>query len=171
MSGTGLTSSEAADAYRRYGLFVRRRCLMLLRDAAAADDALLEVFLRVLRRGEGMKSADEPLRWLYRVTDNACFDHLRKRKRARESSGVDEEIDRLPCHPGTEPELRRAAARILALLSDEEQHIAVMAFVDGMTHQEIADELGYSRMTIVKRVASIRERAARETMRERKAAS
>ena len=47
----------------------------------------------------------------------------------------------------------------------------VMAFIDGMTQQEIADELGYSRMTIVKRLASIRERAARETKVERRVVS
>jgi len=69
--------------------------------------------------------------------------------------------EELPAHPGVEPEMRRAAIELLDALDDEDQRIAVMAFVDGMNQQEIADELGYSRMTIIKRMARLRERAQR----------
>jgi RNA polymerase sigma-70 factor (ECF subfamily) len=161
----GLDNQELTDIYRRYGFFLRRRCLVLLRSDALADDAMQETFLKLMRAGRGVKSAVEPLRWLYRVVDRTCFDQLRKVKRAGRDEPLDDATLGLPVHPGTTPELRRAAVELLDALAEEEQAIAVMAFIDGMTQQEIADELGYSRMTIVKRLASIRERAERASRR------
>jgi RNA polymerase sigma-70 factor (ECF subfamily) len=159
--GEGLARDEVEGLYRRYGFFLRRRCLLLLRDAALADDALQDVFLKVMRSGAGVLTADRPMHWLYRVADRACLDLLRRTKHTRRAKELDDVAIDLPSHPGTVPELRRAAIELLDVLDDEEQAIAVMAFIDGMTQQEIADELGYSRMTIVKRVAAIRERAER----------
>ncbi|HVH41384.1 MAG TPA: sigma-70 family RNA polymerase sigma factor [Labilithrix sp.] len=157
----GLSNDEVLDLYRRYGAFLRRRCLLLLRHSSLADDAFQEVFVKLMRAGSGVRAADEPLRWLYRVADRTCFDQLRKTKLARRASSIDDASIELPCHPGTEPEMRRAAIELLDALDDEDQRIAVMAFVDGMNQQEIADELGYSRMTIIKRIARLRERAMR----------
>ena len=164
----GLNNSEVDDLYRRYGFFLRRRCLLLLRSTALADDALQETFLKLMRNGGGIRSADHPLRWLYRVAERTCFDQLRNAKKSSKDTTLDDAASQLPHCPGTNPELRRTAIEILDVLDDEEQRIAVMAFVDGMTHQEIADELGYSRMTILKRVAHIRDQAERTT-RERPA--
>src|SRR5688572_1357152 len=100
---------------------------MLLRHPSAADDAMQEIFLKLLRGGAGVRTADEPLRWLNRVADRACFDQLRKTKRAPVSI---DEVE-LPPHPGIDAELRRAAIEVLDTLDDEDQAIAVMAFVDG----------------------------------------
>jgi RNA polymerase sigma-70 factor (ECF subfamily) len=157
----GLTNDEVAELYRRYGAFLRRRCLTLLRSTPLAEDALQDTFLKLMNGGSAFRAADHPMRWLYRVADRACFDSLRRNKHARRSDPIDDV--ELPCHPGTAPELRHAAMQVLAALEDEDQRIAVMAFVDGMSQQEIADELGYSRTTIVNRVAHIRERAERTT--------
>lgn len=156
----GLSNREVADLYRRYGFLLRRRCLMLLRDPAHVDDAFQETFLKLMRAGAPIRTADEPLRWLYRVADRTCFDLLRRTK-TRRAAPIDDVLDELPAHDGLEPELRRAAMELLDALDDEDQQIAVMAFLDGMNQQEIADELGYSRMTIIKRMARLKERAQR----------
>ncbi|MBX3228486.1 MAG: sigma-70 family RNA polymerase sigma factor [Labilithrix sp.] len=162
----GLDNAELADLYRRYGFFLRRRCVVLLRDEAHADDALQESFMKLMRAGAGVRTAAQPMRWLYRVVDRTCFDHLRKvRRGAARDVTLEDAGDALPVTPGTTLEERQSVLEILDVLDDEERAIAVMAFVDGMTHQEIASELGYSRMTILKRVASIRERAEKASAR------
>lgn len=158
----GLTNREVSDLYRRYGFFLRRRCLVLLRQPSLAEDALQEAFLKLMRAGGGVRTADEPLRWLYRVVDRTCFDQLRKTKYTRSAASLDDVEHLLPPHPGNEPDVRRAAIELLDSFDEEDQSIAVMAFVDGMNQQEIADELGYSRMTIIKRVARLRERAQKK---------
>jgi RNA polymerase sigma-70 factor (ECF subfamily) len=157
----GLTNREVADLYRRYGFFLRRRCLMLLRSASLADDALQETFVKLMRAGAPIRTAKEPLRWLYRVADRTCFDLLRKTKYTRRATPLEDVDAELPVHPGLDPELYRGALELLDALDIEDQQLAVMAFVDGMNQQEIANELGYSRMTIIKRIARLKERAQR----------
>ena len=75
-----LRTEEVSALYAKYGFFLLRRCRTILRDAALADDALQEAFVKVMRGGAAIREADEPLRWLYRVVDRACFDALRDRK-------------------------------------------------------------------------------------------
>jgi RNA polymerase sigma-70 factor (ECF subfamily) len=152
----GLTNAEVTEIHRRYGYFLRRRCQVIMRDRALADDAMQEVLMKLLRHGVPFREAPHPMRWLHRVTDRACFDLFRRGRRAREATPI-EEAEQL-VHPGVSPEVRRAIADALAVLSEEEQQVAVMAFVDGMSQQEIADELGYSRVTVNKRIAAIRRR-------------
>jgi RNA polymerase sigma-70 factor (ECF subfamily) len=162
--GGGLTNAEVTEIHRRYGYYLRRRCQVILRDRALADDAMQEVLLKLLRHGAAFRGAPHPMRWLQRVADRACFDQFRRGKRAREARPIEEAEDFV--HPGVSPEVRRAVADTLAQLSEEEQQVAVMAFVDGMSQQEIADELGYSRVTVNKRVAAIRRRVGVERVEE-----
>ncbi len=144
--------------YRRYGILLRRRCRTLLRDDMLADDALHEAFLRVMRYHESFAAADEPLRFLYRTVDNACFDQMRKRKRRREDAS-DAAPDPASPHPSVDIEIRDAMVSLLGDLTDDERRIAVCAFVDGMSQGDIAQEIGLSRVTINKKIGQIRERA------------
>ena len=161
----GLSNAELIELDRRYGFYLRRRCRVLLRDAALADDAMQEILMKLLRHGATFREAPHPMRWLYRVTDHACIDLLRRGRRARQASPIEDAEDLV--HPGVAPDMRRAALDALALLDEEEQKVAVMTFVDGMTQQEIADELGYSRVTVNKRVAALRERLDAVALREK----
>jgi RNA polymerase sigma-70 factor (ECF subfamily) len=151
-----LRADEVAVLYERYGYFVLRRCRAILRDPALADDALQETFVKVLRGGAAVREADEPLRWLYRVADRCCFDVLRRRRRSPVTLSPDEGRGK---HPGVEIEIRDAVLRLLAGLDEDEMRIAVMLVVDGMSQGEIAAEVGLSRVTVNKRVQSIRARA------------
>lgn len=60
-----------------------------------------------------------------------------------------------------QPDARMLAASELAALTagldDELVTIAVMSMVDGLTQQEIAENLGLSRRTIVKRLKSFKK--------------
>ena len=85
----GLSRSEVTEVHRRYGFFLHRRCRLLLRDVALADDALQEVYVKLLRTGGAMREAKHPMRWLHRVCDHACFDQLRRGKRIRHATPID----------------------------------------------------------------------------------
>lgn len=152
-----LTPSEASRLYDRYGYFLLRRCRSILREASAADDALQLVFEKLLRNGGGVRHADQPLRWLYRVVDRCCFDMLRGRRRRLESPL---DVDTMTGeHPAVDIEARDAALGLLSTMSEQEQQMTVFLFVDGMSQGEIAEELGISRVTVNKRVQALRARA------------
>jgi RNA polymerase sigma-70 factor, ECF subfamily len=147
-----------ADLYRRYGYFVLRRCQLVLRDQATAQDALQEVFVKVLRSEVRLSELERPLGWLYRIADNVCFDLLRRRKAAPATSGAVEEVAGV--HPAVRIEERNAALAILSELDERDQRICMLAFVDGMPQGQIAEEVSLSRVTINKRIQAIRAHAA-----------
>jgi RNA polymerase sigma-70 factor, ECF subfamily len=150
-------SGEVARLYQRYGYFVLRRCRLILRQPAAAEDALQDVFVRVMRVDSADAPVDRPLAWLYRIADNVCFDAIRRGKvRAIASGSMD---DLAGVHPAVELEERSRAMALLGELDQRDQSICVMAFLDGMTQGEIAAELSLSRVTVNKRVQWIRDRA------------
>ena len=154
-----LTTREVEELYAKYGFFLLRRCRMILRDDTLADDALQEVFVKVMRAGAGVREADEPLRWLYRVVDNACFDALRRRRRF--SAAPTDDAMGASVHPSVAIETRDAVLQLLGSLDENEMRIALLLFVDGMSQGEIADDIGLSRVTVNKKVQAIRARADR----------
>lgn len=151
----GLTAAEVSDVYQRFGALLCRRCNLLLRDRALADDAVQELLSILLRRGEGLRTADSPYRWLCRAADRACLDLMRRGRRLRTAVDIDD-LDPVGIAPGMDPEARCAVVESLAKLDEEQQHLAIMLFVDGLTQGEAAEELGVSRVTVNKRANEIR---------------
>lgn len=150
------------DLYRRYGFLLRRRCRTLLRDEATADDALQEVFVKVLQSMDDLMAADNRVAWMYRVVDRACLDMIRRRK-VRRAEPIEQHADVGAHHPGVDLEARNAVLRLLGEMSDDEYEVAILAFVDGANQTDIAAALGLSRPTVWKRLTAVRERLARLT--------
>ncbi len=146
--------------YRRYGALLARRCRLLMRDRALGEDALQELLTILLRRGEAMRDAQSQYRWLCRAADTACIDLMRRGKHVRHAVSIDElaDIDVIGPAPGVDPEARSAVLESLASLDGEEQSLAIMLFVDGLSQGEAAEEMGVSRVTINKRAQAIRSR-------------
>lgn len=150
---------EVADLYRRYGPMVKRRCLRLLGNEAAAVDAMHDVFVELLR-AEHRLDDRAPSSLLYTMATHVCLNRLRSRKRKPESP--DEalllEIAAMGDHEG-----QLLAARILDRLFAREPEstrvIATLYLVDGMTHQEVADEVGMSVSGVRKRLRTLMSRA------------
>ena len=141
--------------YQRYGALLVRRCRLLLRDPAQADDAVQELISVLLRRGEGFRAAGSPYRWLCRAADRTCIDLLRRGRHLRTAIDIDD-LDPVGVAPGIDPETRCAVVESLEKLDEEQQSLAIMLFVDGLTQGEAAEELGVSRVTVNKRAQEIR---------------
>jgi RNA polymerase sigma-70 factor (ECF subfamily) len=155
-----MTHDEISTAYRAYGHLVLRRCKRILRRDNAAEDALQEVFLRLWRYGDAFGAAESKLGWLYRVADRCCFDILaRERKRAESELDPSDEA-----HAGrgvSSIEDREIVLRFLQRFDDDLKQIAILHYMDELTQEEIASATGWSRQTIVKKLAYLAERAAR----------
>ena len=134
---------------------MERRCRLLLRDSSLAEDAFQELLMMLLRRGEALRDAASPYRWLCRATENTCLDLLRRRKRVREALPLDD-VDTLGPAPGMDADARRAVLESLERLEPLQQSLAIMLFVDGLSQSEAAGELGVSRVTVNKRAQEIK---------------
>lgn len=143
--------------YQRYGALLSRRCLLLLRDKAQAEDAVQELLAVLLQRGEGLRVADSKWRWLARAADRTCIDLLRRGKHLRAAVDIDD-LDPVGVAPGMDPEARCAAVESLQRLDDDQQALAIMLYIDGLSQGEAAVELGLSRVTINKRAQELANR-------------
>jgi RNA polymerase sigma-70 factor (ECF subfamily) len=135
-----------------------------MRDPAHAEDALQELVATLLRRGESFRAAESPYRWLCRAADRTCLDLLRRGKRVRDALSKDglDALDPLGAAPGADTEARFAALESLEKLDHDQQELAIMLFIDGMSQGEAAVELGVSRVTINKRTQRIRSQLGLE---------
>lgn len=155
-----MTHDEVAQAYRRYGHLVLRRCQRILRGDSAAEDMLQEVFVRLWRYGDAFAAVDAKLPWLYRVADRCCFDHLSRSRRGQSTPvGEAEAPDRTPEAQALED--REIVLRFLDRFDDRLKQVAVLHYLDELSQEEIAAATGWSRQTVFKKITFLRDRAVR----------
>jgi RNA polymerase sigma-70 factor (ECF subfamily) len=156
--------SHVTRLYREFGPMVYRRCLRLLGDRTAAQDATQEVFVKLLGSMEQLSSRETVLPWIYRVATNHCLNLLRDSRRRGEEAATEDQ-DALSASDGaSRPDalVDWALARtVLTRFDGVTQSVAVGVFVDGMNHDEVADALGISRRTVSRRLERFVEGARR----------
>ncbi len=137
--------------YQQYAPAIYRFCRRALPTREDAEDATMEIFLK-LREKLSQYDPSRPFRaWLYKVAANHCWDVLRRR-RVRQDLET-EEADALPLvHPApsqieqlldrhTSLEVRRALERLPA----RARMALVLRYYAEMSYDEIADTLGIRR--------------------------
>jgi len=136
---------------------VLRRCRQLLRDEERAVEAMQDVFVEVLRRQDRIE-VDAPSSFLYRTATNVCLNKIRSRKRKPETPDQ-ELLERIACAPDTETRTLSELMldRIFARELPSTKAIAVMHLRDGMTLQEVANEVGLSVSGVRKRLRTLRQ--------------
>jgi RNA polymerase sigma-70 factor (ECF subfamily) len=168
-----VTEADIQALYVQYGYFLFRRCLTFVADDATAQDAVQEVFVRALQSGAGFRGQADPKTWLCRISDHHCIDLLRRRRsRGQSVEGGDVEDDLAQnglCHTD-DPEAMLTARRLMASLDLADRRMAMLYFVDELTQDEIAAELGLSRRTIGKYLKKLEVRAKALLLGERKQA-
>jgi RNA polymerase sigma factor (sigma-70 family) len=152
---------DVESLYRKYGPMVLRRCRHLLRDEEKAADAMQETFVRLLRSRDRLTDA-APSSLLYCIATNVCLNVIRS-ERGRFASCGDELLE-LMAGKDDVAAMGEAKGLIEALFESEEEStrtMAVLHYVDGLTFEETASRVGLSVSGVRKRLAGLRERAAR----------
>lgn len=129
-------------------------CLRMLRDREAALDATQETFVTVFRKADRFAGRSAFSTWLYRVAVNTCYDHARRAVRHRVDS-LPEGEDPADAAAGdgfTSVELRSDIEEALAALPAEFRAAVVLADVEGLPLQTVAELLGVPVGTVKSRV-------------------
>jgi RNA polymerase sigma-70 factor (ECF subfamily) len=141
------------DAFGRfYDLFagpafglIRR----MLRDPAASEEVLQEVFWQVWREAGGYDPRrGSPVAWLLMRARTRAIDRLRSMRRRERTfvTPVDEAVarqdDAVAENPGVAAEGRGLVHGALAQLPDAQRRVIELAFFEGLTHTEIAARTG-----------------------------
>lgn len=148
---------EAAMAvlYDRYSRLVYSVSLRVLRDAAAAEDVLQEIFMQVWRTPESFVSARGSLAgWLSVVARNRSIDALRRKRPMDQVEDVALPAPGSLAEEGERNLLMQRARGVLAQLPQEQRKTLEMAFFDGLTHTEIAEMTGDPLGTVKTRIRS-----------------
>jgi RNA polymerase sigma-70 factor, ECF subfamily len=161
-----MTEDELARLYSEHGYLVLRRCVAYLGAASRAQDALQKVFVDALRSADGFRAEANPRTWLYRIADQLCIDILRNERRSS-FVPIAADVGNDPARSsqlesvliGDDGDALRTACGLMHALDAQTQRLAVLCFVDELTQDEIAEELGLSRRTVGKRINALRERA------------
>ena len=148
-----------AQLYDRHSTLLFSFVVRILRDEHDAEDVLQEAFTHIWERAAQYDAAlGKPLSWMISLTRNKAIDRLRKRKRRAEVMMESaEEADILlsiPDEGGATLATDDAALvrRAMSALSPEQRRAIELAFFSGLTHMEIAEQLGEPAGTIKARI-------------------
>ena len=124
----------------------------ILRDRAAADDAVQDCLLRAWRDLRALRDPGRWDAWLYRLLLNACRDEQRRVRRRPITVQIDA-IDSL-AQSGTisQIETRDQLQRGFERLSTEHRMTLVLHFYAGLRPAEVADVLGIAEGTVTSRL-------------------
>jgi len=138
--------SRFYDAFAGLALGLIRR---ILRDPAAAEEVLQEVFWQVWQEaGRYDPKRGSPEAWLVMRAKTRAIDKLRAIRRREKTfvAPVDESVTRSDEatgeNPGVAAEARGLVRSALDSLPEAQRRVVELAFFDGLTQSEIARKLG-----------------------------
>lgn len=144
-----------AALFDRYGGMVYSVALRVLKDPASAEDVMQDVLFQLWQNPQAFVAQRGPLgAWLLVVTRNRAVDVLRRR---RPSDSVDEVVLAAKENIALETERRTMMEKVrtaLSRLSPEQQQSIEMAYFEGLSHSEIAEQTGEPLGTVKTRIRS-----------------
>jgi RNA polymerase sigma-70 factor (ECF subfamily) len=131
---------------------VMRRCRKLLKDEELARDAMHEVFVRLLRFKDRLTDT-YPSSLMYRMATNVCLDIIAS-NRGFEEVDDNDIIYRIACYQESEETviMKNFLDYIFSKEKKSTRIMAVLHYVDGLTYEEVALEMGLSVSGVRKRL-------------------
>jgi len=141
----------------------------LVRSRADVEDIAQQVFTKVYFAIQNFDFRCALITWIYRITVNECYDHLR-RNRSRRLFSVSEiseaecrQMERSPSHelaPDRRAELGQIVSLLLEKVSPEERVLLMMKEVEGYSIQDLARVFGWNQNTVKVKLFRARRRLA-----------
>jgi RNA polymerase sigma-70 factor, ECF subfamily len=130
--------------------FIRSR----VRNHAAEEDILQEVFLKIHQKLATLRASDRLEAWVWRITRNAIADHFRK---FHPSEPLPEGITLTSELPADLPDLRPCVRQLLNELPRPYREALLLTEWQGLTQAEMSKRLGLSASGAKSRVQRARD--------------
>jgi RNA polymerase sigma-70 factor, ECF subfamily len=147
------------EIVRRHQTSAWSAAYRLLGDAAEAEDAAQDAFLKILDAAPRYRPTASFRTYLYRVVTRLCLDRLQKKRPTY--------VDRLPPSASDDPsppdvlarqEAERSIQRALDALPARQRAALVLRYFEDMSYQEIADAMDASVKAVERLLARARDR-------------
>ncbi|MCB9654411.1 MAG: sigma-70 family RNA polymerase sigma factor [Deltaproteobacteria bacterium] len=156
--------TDIEHIYARHAFSVFRRCLGMLKDSDDANDAMQEVFVRLLEDPNAFANRASMATYLYAIATNVCLNRIRNDSVRSEQwrTTVAQHIEQF-LSPVDSPDDRLAARRfaetILQSADLVTRDIVLYTYVDGLSQGEVARLVGLSRVTVNARLRRLKAHA------------
>jgi RNA polymerase sigma-70 factor, ECF subfamily len=150
--------SALAEFYDQFGALVYGMTLRVLQDAALAEEAAQDTFLKIWHQAERWDAArGKVVTWLLTIARFTAIDRLLKEKRQTPPTSIDiddmHNLGDADSIPGDMAALDADALRaLLRQLPPEQVQAIELAYFQGMSHSEIAAATGQPLGTIQNRI-------------------
>jgi len=171
LDGDRAAFGELVDRLKRP---VFNLCMAHLRNEADAMDMVQDTFVKAFTRMDMFRRDSNFRAWVFRIAANGCIDKIRRR-RTRRADELDDRISADDMDEGdlpavgswgrASPLVERARAqlgerldRALSTLPETHRQCVLLCDVHGYSYQEIADEMGIPKGTVMSRLFYARKR-------------
>ena len=140
------------ELYGRYSDKVYSKCLSLLKNEAAAQDAAQDIFLKIFLNLAKFNKKSRFSTWVYSITYNYCIDYLRRKKKEKtiltddenEKDPAEEEVDDKEI---LEMEIERLAY-ILDKIPEDDKMVLLMKYREDLSIKDISKAFDKSESAI-----------------------
>lgn len=159
---------ELENLFNEHHEQVFRTAYRITGSVVDAEDVLQTIFLRIVRRDEGVDFSPSPGSYLHRAAVNAALDLVRSRGRSKAVSLAEVDYDMI-ASPGPSPaaqhessELRNTVRQAVAALGPKAAEMCALRYFEGFNNREIAEMLGTSHMVVAVVLHRARTRLRKE---------
>ncbi|GAB6282906.1 MAG: sigma-70 family RNA polymerase sigma factor [Ignavibacterium sp.] len=138
---------------------VRNLIYLQLGNTDYVDDISQEVFISVYKKLHHFRFESQFTTWLYRITINKCYDHIRKTKVKNFFHSISEdEEDKIPFYEDPDNfDLKELIQDAISKLPEKLKTPLILRDYDGFSYQEISDIIGSEIGTVKSRIFRARE--------------
>ncbi|MCR5840984.1 MAG: sigma-70 family RNA polymerase sigma factor [Bacteroidales bacterium] len=121
----------------------------ILEDAAEAEDAVQELFLRLWRGKDALDGIRSPKGYAIRVLRNLCLDRIRQSRKMLPAEDLPEAAQ--PARQDDAVDERERLAKVLDAiksLPERQREVLTLRTLDGLSYEEIAKQTGINYLTL-----------------------
>jgi RNA polymerase sigma-70 factor, ECF subfamily len=161
-------ATAAEDLVAAYGHRACRLATRITGNVQDAEEAVQDAFLSVIRKIETFRGDSAFGSWLYRIVVNAAYQRCKRRRGRRADVSLDKLLPAFDEHgrhvapiadwstsvddPARQMELRMVLTTAIEELTAANRAVVLLRDVEGLSHQEIADTLGLTVVSVGRRV-------------------
>lgn len=138
------------ELYRLYADAMFTVCVRMLKDRAAAQDALQEAFVDAFTKLHTFRREASFGSWLKRIVINRCLAELQRNKRLPLTEAEDGQLEQIPEDRQPEPDWNyemRQVRKAINELPDGARTVLNLYLFEGYSHKEIAQILSVTTST------------------------
>ena len=142
------TNNDIENIYNSYADMVYRICFLLLKNKNDSEDAVQEVFIKLLESQVKIKNENHLKYWLIRVTQNLCKDIIKKNNRYKKEY-ISDIIDNQVYYESSDTSY---VGEAFAKLSKEYTLPIYLHYYEGYSYKEISSILKIPISTVKMRI-------------------